>query len=392
MFKTKSLLQGAVTACVMGLAALSHAADLGVLIGTHNSGADKGFRLAHFDTQTGKLTTPALIMHSDGCAYFIITPDGKFLYTCNSVTNFGGVQHMGALSAFALDTKNGTLKLLNQVPSGGEDPSYISLDKTGKYALVANYQGNRVPGEGGTVAVFALKEDGSFGQRTAFDQHKGTSIDPSRQKQAYAHSIITDPSNRFALCPDLGLDKVFIYKFDEKTGHLIPNDPAFAAVKPGSGPRHVIFHPNGKIVYVVHEMGSMITAFHWDAEKGALSPFQEVSTLPADFKGTSVCAEMRILPDGKWIYASNRGHDSIAQFSVDPQNFKLTLVGTVPSGGQTPRNFDFDPEFKWMLVTNHGDNKAAVFKLDQTTGKLTQSGMSVPVDYPFCPRFFLPSP
>jgi len=374
-------------AVLLAWAPLARAEDDFVYFGTHNAGPTRGFYTSHFDTDTGKLTVPTFNIRSDGCAYYIITPDGKHLYTCNSVTNFGGVQHMGAVSAFALDSKTGKLTLLNQLPSAGEDPSYIALDKTGRYALVANYQGNHVAGEGGTVAVFSFKADGSFDKQTGFDQHKGTSIDKSRQTQAYAHSIITDPSNKFALVPDLGLDKVFIYKFDEQTGALAANDPAFVAVKPGTGSRHVIFHPNGKIVYVVHEMGSMITAFNWDGQKGTLKAFQEISTLPAEFKGTSVCAEMMISADGKYVYASNRGHDSIAQLAVDPETFKLTLVTTTPSGGKTPRNFDFDPTHKWLLVTNHDSNNAVVFKIDGATGKLTQQGDPVPVTYPFCPRF-----
>ncbi len=362
-------------------------ADYYVFFGTHNSGATRGFYLSTFDSKTGALSVPKMDVHSDGCAYYVIAADGKHLYTCNSVMNFGGTQHMGAISAFALDPKTGQLTLLNQKPSGGEDPSYICLDQTGKFALVANYQGNRVAGEGGTIAVFAIQADGSFGERTAFDQHKGTSIDPSRQKQAYAHSIIVDPTNRFAIVCDLGLDKVFVYKFDEKTGTLAPNDPAFATVKPGSGPRHPIFHPNGKIVYVLHEMGSMITAFHWDSDKGALSAFQEISTLPADFKGTSACAEIRISPDGKFVYASNRGDDSIAEFSVDPESFKLTMVGTTKSGGKTPRNFDWDPTATWMIVSNHDSDNAVVFKRDAATDRLTQTGAPIAVTYPLCPRF-----
>jgi 6-phosphogluconolactonase len=382
-----------ILATIMAGAVPSFAEDLRVFFGTHNSGATRGFYEGHFDTATGRLTVPTFEVRSDGCAYFVISPDGKHLYTCNSVTNFGGTQHMGAVSAFAMDAATGKLTLLNQLPSGGEDPSYISLDNTGKFALVANYQGNRVPGEGGTVTVFSINPDGSFGKQTAFDQHKGTSVDPSRQKQAYAHSIITDPSNKFALCPDLGLDKVFVYKFDEKTGTLAPNDPPFVTVKPGTGPRHVIFHPNGKIVYVIHEMGSMITSFNWDGQKGALTAFQEISTLPPDFKGASTCAEIRITADARYVYASNRGHNSIAQFTVDPQSGKLTFVQTVPSGGQTPRNFEFDPAQHWMLVTNHDSNNAVVFKIDPATGKLTQTGDPVAVTYPFCPRFLaLPKP
>jgi 6-phosphogluconolactonase len=363
------------------------AGDNWVFFGTHNSGAGRGFSIARFDSETGKLTVPTFNVQSDACSYFVIAPDGKHLYTCNSVANFGGAPHMGAVSAFALDARTGQLTLLNQLASAGENPPYISLDKTGRYALVANYQGNAVAGEGGTVAVFSIKADGSFDRQTAFDQHKGTSIDPRRQGQAYAHSFIVDPSNKFALCPDLGLDKVFVYKFDEKTGALTANDPAFAAVKPGSGPRHMTFHPNGKIAYVIQEMGSMITVFNWDVEKGTLKALQEISTLPADFQGTNTSAEIRITPDGRYVYASNRGHDSIAQFTVDGATGKLTFVQTVPCGGKTPRNFEFDPSNRWLLVTNHGSDNAVVFKIDAASGKLTQRGEPVAVANPFGVRF-----
>lgn len=390
----QSLAIGLAVAVWLAMPAMrARAAEYDVFFGTQSAGPTKGLSMAHFDSDTGKLTKPEMNVHADAPAYYVFTADGKFLYTCNAIANFGGAQHMGAVSAFAVDPKTKKLTLLNQLPSAGDDPSYISLDKTGRFALVANYNGNKVAGEGGTVAVFSIKPDGSFGERTALDQHKGTSINASRQGQAYAHSIITDPSNKFALSPDLGVDKVYIYRFDEKTGALTPNDPAFVTLKPGSGPRHIVFHPNGKIVYVIQEMGSMITAFTWDGQKGALTPFQEISTLPADFTGTSTCAEIRVSPNEKYVYASNRGHNSIAQLAIDPQTFKLTLLRTVPSGGNTPRNFEFDPTGKWMVVTNHGSNNAVVFSIDPATGQLAQKGDPVAVDYPFCPRFFpLPNP
>ncbi len=392
MIHTSFLLTCAAAAAVMFLAAAARAADLNVLIGTGLSGANRGFRLAHFNSDTGALTAPALAAPSDHCSFFALTPDGKHLYTTNEISTFGGVPHMGAISAFSVDPTTGKLTLLNQQPSGGESPAYLSLDQTGRFVLVANYTGNAVAGEGGTVAVFALKPDGALGERTGFDQHKGTGINPARQRQAYAHSIITDPSNRFALSADLGLDKILIYKFDAKTGKIAPNDPPFAAVKAGSGPRHLSFHPNGKVLYVAQEMGSMITAFTWDSEKGVLTAFQEISMLPADFKGNSTAAEIRVCPNGKWLYASNRGHDSIAQFALDPETCKLTFVAATPSGGQTPRNFEFSPDLKWMLVANHGNNAVAAFKLDPTTGKLTQAGASVTVESPFCTRFIPAAP
>ena len=393
MLSMNVLLPCAAAAAVLMLAAGARADDLKVLIGNSISGADRGFRLAHFNTDTGALTPPALAAPSDHCSYFAITPDGKHLYTTNEISNFGGVPNMGAISAFALDPQTGRLTPLNQQPSGGASPAYISLDKTGHFVLVANYTGNAVRGEGGTVAVFALKPDGSLGDRTGFDQHKGAGPNPARQRQAYAHSIITDPSNKFALSADLGLDKVFVYKFDQTTGTIAPNDPPFAALKAGTGPRHMAFHPNGKILYVAQEMGSMITALTWDSNKGALTPFQEISMLPADFKGTSTAAEIKVLPNGKWLYASNRGHDSIAQFAIDPATFQLTFVAATPSGGQTPRNFEFSPDLKWMLVANHGNNAVATFKIDPATGNLTPSGTPLTVESPFCTRFIpVPTP
>jgi 6-phosphogluconolactonase len=389
----KRILQSAlVILMTSGLCKAADAADALVFFGTHNTGPTRGFYLSHFNTETGALTAPTMDLHADAPAYFVLAPDGHHLYACNSLANFQGQTHMGAVSAYAIDPATGKLTLLNEKPSGGEDPSYISLDKTGHYALIANYQGNRVPGEGGTVAVYAIQPDGSLGERTAFLQHKGTSIDPSRQRQAYAHSIVLDPTNRFAIVADLGLDKVFIYKFNEKDGTLTPNDPPFVTVKPASGPRHSVFSPDGQTLYVVHEMGSMITAFHWNGDKGLLTAFQEISTLPPDFKGTSAAAEIRISPDGKHVYASNRGDDSIAEFTIDPPTGKLSWMGRVSSGGKTPRNFDFDPTGKWMLVTNHGSDNAVVFSIDPASGALHQKGDPTPVTFPFCPRFLLVSP
>jgi 6-phosphogluconolactonase len=355
----------------------ANAADMYVYFGTHRSGPGIGFSLAHFDTDTGALTKPEFIMEAVEPAFFVIHPDGKHLYTCNS-------GQPGSVSAYEIDPKTGRLTLLNQKPAGGADPSYIALDKTSHYALVANYQG-------GNIAVLAIKPDSSLGERTAFAQHTGSSVNPQRQTRPFAHSIIVDLGNRFVLVADLGVDKVFVYRFNEKDGSLTPNDPPFAPVKPGSGPRHVKFHPNGKWVYVIHEMGSIVTGFNWDATKGTLTEFQTVSTLPEGFTNTSTCAELEVHPNGKFLYGSNRGHDSIVVFAIDQATGKLSLVEHAPSQGKTPRNFAFDPTGKWIICTNHGSNNAVVFRVDETTGKLTQTGQPISVPYPFCERF-LPVP
>jgi 6-phosphogluconolactonase len=216
-------------------------------------------------------------------------------------------------------------------------------------------------------------------------------VDPKRQTHAYAHSIIVDPTNRFALVADLGVDKLFVYRFDEKNGSLRPNDPPFATVRPGSGPRHVKFHPNGHWVYLINEMGCTVTAFNWDSDHGALTEFQTISTLPADFKGASTCAEIKVHPNGRFLYGSNRGHDSLAVFAIDSTTGRLAPLEYVSTRGKIPRNFTFDPTGRWILCTNHGSDNAVVFRVDATTGRLTPTGQPVSVPSPFCERF-LPVP
>lgn len=356
------------------LAALpASAADLLVYFGTHRTGPHIGFSLAHFDTDTGTLTKPEFLLEARMPAFFVIHPDGRHLYTGNSGSP-------GAVSAYEIAPHTGQLTFLNQEPAGGDDTSYVSLDQTAHYVLAANYSG-------GNIAVFALKPDGSLGGRTAFVQHTGSSVNPQRQTHPYAHSIITDPSNRFALVADLGVDKVFVYRFNEKDGSLTPNDPPSVKLAPGSGPRHVKFHPNGRWVYVINEIASTVTAFNWDPAKGGLTEFQTLSTLPDDFKGTNTDAEVLVHPNGKFLYASNRGHDSLAVFAIDQKTGRLTPLERVPSGGKTPRNFAFDPTGRWILCTNHGSDNAVVFRVDANTGRLTQVGQPVPVPYPFCERF-----
>lgn len=345
--------------------------DLWVYFGTHTAGPGKGFSLSHFDSGSGRLSTPEFLMEAAAPAYFVIAPDGRRIYTCNST---------GFVSAYSIDPVTATLTFLNQQPSGGGDPSYVSLDRGGHYLLAANY-------EGGNIAVWALKPDGGIGERTAFAQHTGSSVNPQRQAHAFAHSIRVDLTNRFVLAADLGLDKLFVYRFNAKNGTLAPNNPPFVQVKPGSGPRHVVFHPNGRWVYLVTEMGSTVIQFDWNDRGGVLKESQTVSALPADFHGTSACAEIAVHPGGKYLYVSNRGHDTIAVFAIDAKTGRLTLVEHVPSGGKTPRNFDLDPTGRWLLATNHGNNTAMVFRIDQATGKLTPVGSPVEVPYPFCGRF-----
>ncbi len=349
------------------------AADSWVYFGSHSSGPGAGFSLARFDSKTGALTKPEFLLAAKEPAFFVFSSDGTRLYTCNSGSP-------GGLSAYAVEPHSGHLTLINRVLAGGGDTSFITLDHTGRYVLVANY-------DGGSIAAFALKPDGAIGDWTTFDQHRGSSVNPQRQTHAYAHAVVLDSTNRFALVPDLGVDRLYIYRFDEKIGALTPSDPAFAAIAPGSGPRHVRFHSNGRWVYLINEIASTIVAFEWDSTRGTLTPLQTATTLPADFKGVSACAELEIHPNGKFLYGSNRGHDSLAVFAIDQSNGRLTLVEHVASGGKTPRNFAFDPTAQWIVLTNQDSSNAVVFRVDAATGRLTRTGDPVSVPSPFCERF-----
>ena len=358
-------------------APMAQGLDMLVYFGTHASGPGIGFSLARFNTDTGALTKPAFLIEDQMPAYFVIHPNGRLLYTCNSTNTLHGE---GWISAYLINPKTGQLTLLNRQPSGGANPSYISLDMTLRYALVANYQG-------GNVAVFPINANGTLGPRTGFDQHTGHSINPDRQTQPYAHSVIVSPNNHYALCADLGTDRLYVYRFDEQNGTITPNKPPFVAVKPGSGPRHVIFHGSGRWVYLINELSSTISAFIWEQANGTLTDLQTISTLPPGYAGANTAAEIMIHPNGRFLYASNRGHDSLAVFSIESTTGKLTLVEHVPSRGHMPRNFSFDPTGGWILCTNHDSNNAVVFRVDPITGKLTPIGTPVEVPMPFCERF-----
>jgi len=348
------------------------AADYFVYYGSPNGGAGNGISLGHFNTDTGALTKPVLAAQAEGPSFFVLSADGKHLYSCFEVSN--------EVAAYAVDGPTGALKLLNKKPSGGSGPCHISLDKTGHYALVANYNS-------GTVAVFAILPDGSMGEQTGADQHTGKGVVPDRQEGPHAHCVITDPTNHFALCADLGVDKIYVYQFDAATGKIMPNTPAFGTVKPGLGPRHLVFHPNGKVLYCIDEVGSAVTAFNWDGATGTLKEFQTITTLPADFKEFNKDAEIMFHPNGKFLYASARGHDAIAVFAIDPKSFMLSLVQDAPVGGKTPRYYSFDPSGKWVIAGHQDSDTVAVFSVDDKTGKLTQHGGTMAAPAPICMQY-----
>jgi 6-phosphogluconolactonase len=352
-----------------------------VYVGTYTEEAStsKGIYAYRFDSGNAQLTPIGLVAQTTNPSFLAVHPNHHFLYAVNEVGNFKG-QKSGGVSAFAIDHATGKLTLLNEVASGGADPCYIIVDKTGKFVLVANYTG-------GSVSVFPILQDGSLGAASAFVQHAGHGTNPKRQEGPHAHSIDLSPDNRFAIVDDLGLDETLVYKFDSAKGSLTPNDPPFAKADAGAGPRHFALSPNGKFGYVIDEMGDTVSVFSFDAAAGALRPLQTISTIPKGFAGQNDDAEIVIHPSGKFLYASNRGHDSIAIFSIDPEKGTLTLVEYVPTKGQSPRNFEIDPTGRFLFAANEKSNNIVVFRIDPQTGRLAATGKVLDISQPVCVRF-----
>jgi 6-phosphogluconolactonase len=255
----------------------------------------------------------------------------------------------------------------------------VSVDHAGRNVLVANYGG-------GSVSVLPIGDDGRLGEATAFIQHEGSSVDPRRQTAPHAHSINVDPDNRFAFVADLGLDRVMIYRFDSQQGTLAANDPPWASVAPGAGPRHFAFQPGGRFAYVINELQSTVTAFAYDAARGALQEIQTLPTLPDDFSGSNTTAEIQVHPSGRFLYGSNRGHDSIAVYAIDADSGRLRFVEHESTQGDLPRNFGIDPSGRFLLAANQGSDSVVVFRIDGATGALTPTGQSIEVASPVCVR------
>ena len=374
-----------VTLLLLGFRAGAAAPPTGkylVYIGTYTEegSRSKGIYAYRFDSATSELKSIGLAAaQTINPSFLAVHPNHRFLYAVNEVTQYRG-QSSGAVSAFAIDHTTGKLTLLNQVPSRGADPCYITVDKSGKFVLVANYTG-------GSVAVFPVLEDGKLGDASAFVQHSGHGTDPQRQEAPHAHSIDLSPDNHFALVDDLGLDELLVYRFDSIKGSLKPNDPKFVKLNPGAGPRHFAFHPNGKFAYVISEMQGSVTAYAYDPATGALHSLQTISTLPNDFTGSIEDAEVAVHPSGKFLYASNRGHNSVAVFSIDATKGTLTPIEYVPTGGKTPRSFEIDPTGSLLFAANQDSDNVVIFRIDPQTGRLTSSAKMLEVSKPVCVKF-----
>jgi 6-phosphogluconolactonase len=352
---------------------------LRVYVGTYTGAKSKGIYCCRFDPASGRLTAPELAAETPSPSFLAIHPNRRFLYAAGEATHLGG-KPVGAVSAFKLDSRTGQLALLNQESSGGEGPCHVAVDTTGRCLLVADY------GSGG-IAALPIRADGSLAVPSVVIQHRGSSVNPQRQAEPHAHFITPDPRNRFALTCDLGLDQVLVYRFDPAKSLLVPNTPPFAAVNPGSGPRHLAFHPSGRFVFLINEMGLTLTVFGYDANQGTLRELQTISTLPEGFKGNSTCAEVQVHPSGRFVYGSNRGHDSIAVFRFDAASGKLANAEFQPTQGKTPRHFALDPAGHWLLAENQDSDSIVVFRVDSKTGGLSPAGQEVSVGSPVCVVF-----
>jgi len=349
------------------LAASAWGADWIVYAGAYTSPNNKGIHAYRFNDSTVKLADIGLAAESSNPSFLAVSPNRRFLYAANENSD-------GAVSAFSIGS-NGTLKLLNTVSSKGAGPCHVAVDHTGKWLFAANYNS-------GSVAAFPIHGDGSLGEASAFVQHSGSSLNPQRQAGPHAHSANLSPDNRFVLVTDLGLDQILSYKLDL-------TQPVVTKVAPASGPRHLAFAPSGRFAYAINEMLGTVTVFQYNAEDGRLKELQTISALPAGFAAANSAAEIAVHPNGKFLYTSNRGADSIAIFQIDPAKGTLTVAGQIPTRGRSPRNFAIDPSGKFLLAANQDSGNIVVFRIDQSSGALTPTvetaNLPSPVSLVFVP-------
>jgi len=351
--------------------------ELLVYIGTYTRTEEQGIHWLKLDLGSGKLTAVGKLAGQKNPSFLAIHPNKKFLYAVNEIGNYNG-EKAGGVSAYAIEPQSGALTFLNQQSSKGGAPCHLVVDATGQNVLVANYTG-------GSVASLPIARNGRLRKASAFVQHTGSSVLLPRQSAPHGHSINVSPGNKFAVAADLGLDKVLVYGFDAKQGALTP--AGFAKVAPGAGPRHFAFHPNGKFGYVINEITLTVTVFGWNEGQGRLNELQTITTLPEErAKGMST-AEVQVHPSGKFLYGSNRGHNTIAVFAIDPESGKLKAVQHQSTLGKTPRNFGIDPTGQFLIAANQSSGDVFTFRIDQTTGKLTPTGQKIEIPMPVCVKF-----
>lgn len=323
-------------------------------------GHASGIGLTRFDAERGVLQPIEAITEARNPSFLALSASRAFLYAVDELEN-------GGVSAFARDIQSGELSRLNNQPTGGAHPCYLSIDSTGRFLLVVNYSG-------GNVAIFPIQDDGMLGPASQVLAHEGKSVDPNRQEAPHPHMIAPSPDGRFIYVTDLGTDQVVRYRLDTDTGTLV--DPVATDMTPGMGPRHFAFSPDGASMVVIGELGSTLVSFAIGND-GELTPVSSVSTLPEDFAGKSTCAHVQFSPDGRFVYRSNRGHDSIAVAAFDAESRNLEIVEIVPTGGKEPRNFSIDPSGNWLLAANQNNDTITVLRRDTETGRLSATGQSI---------------
>jgi len=350
-----------------------------VFVGTYTGPKSKGIHAYRTDTVTGVIEELGLVAEIQNPSFLALHPNGRFLYAASEVASADG-KPGGSVIAYQIDTATGSLRELGRASTVGGGPCHLMVDRSGRQVLVANYGG-------GSIASLPVDETGRVGAASGFVQHTGSSVNPNRQKEPHAHSIQVSPDNRFALAADLGTDRLYVYPFDPAKGlarTALEQSPALA---PGSGPRHFAFHPSGRFVYVINEMLSTVTAFSYAASNARMVELQTESTLPAGFTGGTSTAEVVVHPNGRFLYGSNRGHDSLALFSIHPSNGRLTAIGHQSTGGRTPRNFNIDPTGQQLWAANQSTDNIVIFKVDGATGALTPTGQELKVGSPVCVKF-----
>jgi 6-phosphogluconolactonase (cycloisomerase 2 family) len=350
------------------------------------TGNGRGIHLFRVNPSNGALTQIKVAAQVPSPTWLEFDPTGKFLYSTNAIANFNGTPN-GSVSAFTVDRSNGDLKLINSVNSEGGGPTHLDVDPTGKFVLVANYGG-------GTVAVLPIRSDGSLGAATDVKRHEGpigplnAALGPvgsfaiSGHDAPHPHMIMTDPAGKYAFSPDLGTDRIFIWKFDAENGKLTPNDQPYVQAVAGAGPRHFIFHPNGRWMYSINEEDSTVTFFVYDASKGMLQPRRTISALPDGYTGTNFTSGIIISPDGKYVYGLNRLHNTIATFEVDQASGDITLIGQEWTRGDYPRHLTIDPAGKFMYVLNQRADNIATFSIQEGGRKLVFANQFTPVGAP----------
>jgi 6-phosphogluconolactonase len=353
----------------------SEANEMLVFISAFAPGDEGAIHAYQLDLDTGQLKEVHRTTDVEHPFFMAVSPDGKFLYSIHAPGQFGGETHE-QVAAYEVVGRSGRLKLLNRQSALGSASCYLDVDATGKAVVVANYST-------GNVASFPVREDGSLGEASSFFQHKGSSIDAARQEGPHAHSMVISPDNRFAFAADLGLDQVLGYRLDVKLAKLDPNRQPFVRTSSGDGPRHLTFHPAGQHVYVVNELANSVTMFDYTSESGVLAPRQTISTLPKGFQGKSHCADVKTTPDGSFLYATNRGHDSIAVYRIGDDG-GLALLGIEPSLGKGPQNLAITPGGELLLCANMPGNNVVVFRIDRQTGGLSHVGAPVSIPSPSC--------